>query len=526
MISLRILGRGNCCDDLNEFSSVGESTCNTIFHTFVKEFVEHFFVDFVSMPSAETLKQSLDIYAKLGLPGAVFSMDCTHLYLDKCPVEFTNICTGKEGKPTLAFQLAVDHFRRIYHCSQHFYGSFNDKTITVTHNDEFVRAVMNGVLQDIEYVLIDDNGVPFRCKGGFIIVDGGYFEMPIFMNPFKLCFSDREILWSEMMESVRKDVECVNGILKCRFRWLKNPIQYHEFKTIEYAMKTCCILHNMLLSFDRIGLEAYLDESMWDRLDPDLTDELAEQDMDLEPTDISFDEAPVIPFNITHVSIETINNMPLLRQFGTTSTFEYNDLRSLLVIHFNQKMRMQQIVWPKSIASNQRANISYFTRAREEAEKALYHKPSILRLKDRQGRQYTGLIGDGLFSHVMYQGKKESMSGFKAGDPIAKFRGVIKSIAEYDMDAESGKGGYAVLIREGFVLDCYDEYKRGVCKASWANCPTNCFDTIIKSKAKANAYITVDTNRNIVQLRALTNIQPHVEIKWKYGDEYVYPSVN
>ena len=73
LISLRILGRGNCCDDLNEFSSVGESTCNTIFHTFVKEFVEHFFVDFVSMPSAETLKQSLDIYAKLGLPGAVLS---------------------------------------------------------------------------------------------------------------------------------------------------------------------------------------------------------------------------------------------------------------------------------------------------------------------------------------------------------------------------------------------------------------------------------------------------------------------
>lgn len=152
LIALGILGRGNCCDDLNEFSSVGESTCNSIFHKFVKEFVDKFFIGYVCMPSEETLKQSCDIYAKLGIPGTVFSMDCTHVTLDKCPIEFANICTGKEGKPTLAFQLAVDHFRRIFNCSQYFYGSHNDKTIS--HNDPFVRAVINGSLQNIKIVLI------------------------------------------------------------------------------------------------------------------------------------------------------------------------------------------------------------------------------------------------------------------------------------------------------------------------------------------------------------------------------------
>jgi hypothetical protein len=111
LISLRILARGNCCDDLNEFSSVGESTCNYIFHKFVTEFVEHFFSTFVCLPSAETLKKSVEVYSRLGIPGAVFSMDCTHIYLDKCPIEYANICNGKEGKPTLAFQVAVDHFR-------------------------------------------------------------------------------------------------------------------------------------------------------------------------------------------------------------------------------------------------------------------------------------------------------------------------------------------------------------------------------------------------------------------------------
>ena len=52
------------------------------------------------------------------------------------------------------------------------------------------------------------------------------------------------------MESVRKDVECVFGILKGRFRCLKLPIYLHDKNVIDNMFFTCCILHNMLLTED------------------------------------------------------------------------------------------------------------------------------------------------------------------------------------------------------------------------------------------------------------------------------------
>ena len=73
-------------------------------------------------------------------------MDCTHVYWDKCPVGLANICTGKEKSPTLAFQCVVDHARHIHHISTFFYGSYNDKNITM--NDSFPIDVYNGLYKD------------------------------------------------------------------------------------------------------------------------------------------------------------------------------------------------------------------------------------------------------------------------------------------------------------------------------------------------------------------------------------------
>ena len=56
------------------------------------------------------------------------------------------------------------------------------------------------------------------------------------MKFFELRFSDEEVLWFEMLESVPKDIECVNGILNGHFRLLKYPIQYDWFENVECVM--------------------------------------------------------------------------------------------------------------------------------------------------------------------------------------------------------------------------------------------------------------------------------------------------
>ena len=74
------------------------------------------------------------------------------------------------------------------------------------------------------------------------------------MCTIKHARSMEEIAWSKRLESVHKDVECFFGVLKGRFRILKLPILCKEMEDIDNVLWTCWILHNMLHSFDDLGL--------------------------------------------------------------------------------------------------------------------------------------------------------------------------------------------------------------------------------------------------------------------------------
>ena len=71
--------------------------------------------------------------------------------------------------------------------------------------------------------------------------------------PSKYPIDHDDLVFSKRLESVRKDVECFFGILKGRFRILKLAIPYHKQKDIDNVFFTCCILHNMLHTYDNRG---------------------------------------------------------------------------------------------------------------------------------------------------------------------------------------------------------------------------------------------------------------------------------
>ena len=248
---LRILGRGSCADDISELSSnmMSESTIHPMFRTFVKGVQKHLFPLLVRKPEGTYLQEVLALYARLGLPGACGSMDCTRIKWWMCPTIYKFKATGKEGYPTLVFQVVVDHLRRVHHVSKYFLGSSND--VMICQNDDFTLEVMAGALDDVEYELYDQSGNKYKCRGGYLIVDGGYIDHIRFVDPDKHRISREAVLWSEWMESVRKDVECFFGILKARFRFFKHGVEYHDAETIEAAFKTAATFHNMILIFDR-----------------------------------------------------------------------------------------------------------------------------------------------------------------------------------------------------------------------------------------------------------------------------------
>jgi hypothetical protein len=94
---------------------------------------------------------------------------------------------------------------------------------------------MNGSLDDIEYQVFDRTGRKHWAKGGYVISDGGFVNAGVFIDPDHQRMDRDSVIWSEWVESVRKDVECLFGILKARFRFLRNGIPYHKAPTIEAA---------------------------------------------------------------------------------------------------------------------------------------------------------------------------------------------------------------------------------------------------------------------------------------------------
>jgi len=189
---LRILGRGVVFDECFDGSGCGESSIQSFFHLFNQRMVSRLFRCVVCPPSNSIeLQSALDIYRRLGLPGAFGSTDCTHIPLGKCPKSWMNLCVGKSGRPTLVYSMTCSHQRKIYHCTPGFAGSKNDKTISKF--DMFIDDVRKKPLfTEAVWQLRTATGIQERT-GAYLICDGGYhkwYNPPTFITRFMLSTAD------------------------------------------------------------------------------------------------------------------------------------------------------------------------------------------------------------------------------------------------------------------------------------------------------------------------------------------------
>ena len=159
---------------------------------------------------------------------------------------------GKEGYPTIAYEVVCDHTLRIMSCTRGHYGSRNDKTIV--RFDGFISALRNKqIFGDISYELkkavVREDGVPIvifvTVVGPYVIYDGGYHKWRVMQEPLKHAVDYIQVRWSKWVESVRKDIERVFGIMKKRFIILKHGTEYNTQSKCDYVFLACCMLHNV-----------------------------------------------------------------------------------------------------------------------------------------------------------------------------------------------------------------------------------------------------------------------------------------
>lgn len=247
---LRVLGRGYCFDGIEELNFISAEVNRVFFHSWCSLFARKYFATYCNAPETEDeIASTLAVYNRLGFPGCIGSTDCVHIRWECCASGERFLHQGKEGYPTLSYEVTVDHTSKIISVTHGFPGTRNDRTIV--RFDGFVTDIHDGLkYKDVTYSMKTVTGEAYEESGAWLLVDGGYHLWRCLQCPKKHSAIPREFLWSEWAETVRKDVECVFGVLKGRFRCLKLPIYYQKKENIDNMFYVCCIMHNMLLHFD------------------------------------------------------------------------------------------------------------------------------------------------------------------------------------------------------------------------------------------------------------------------------------
>jgi hypothetical protein len=343
---LRVLGRNWNFDDIAEATFMGESTARRMFHTFCSNFVEHFYSVFVYRPTGDKLSRVMKVFEQMGLPGCIGSTDCVHLKWDRCPVGLAQLCSGKEGFPTLAYSCTVDHHHRILASTTSYWGAKNDKTIV--RGDTYITDVREKKVHDDVEFNVYVNGVLKPMKGVYYICDGGYHKWTCMINPMKHTSVRSDRLWSEWLESTRKDVECTFGSLKSRWRFLRNGIVLQDQNSIDNVFFTCCILHNMILECD--GLDCRWEKEVdWETLNPQPTN--SDEGFDEDTETVISNQQILITRRVTEWVSPRENTVEedfeLGNEFVEEWDNDFNAKRRILIDHFQYAYNLGLVKWPR-----------------------------------------------------------------------------------------------------------------------------------------------------------------------------------
>tara|TARA_B110000046_G_scaffold90116_1_gene98147 strand:- start:388 stop:1953 length:1566 start_codon:yes stop_codon:yes gene_type:complete len=246
LAALRCLAKGVDPEGVADAAHLSEGVLNKFIPSFIKWLGTKVYDKWVTLPEGEELEHALGVFTRLGFPGAYCNTDGVHLSWDACPAKMKALFIGKEGYPTLAFNVSVLQSRLIIHVADWLPGSKNDKT-QAQHDELFAKLRFGKLHPDRIYILYDAHGRMQVCKGLYAIVDGGYHAWRCLQSPLSIASGDDATAWNERLESVRKAVECVFGILKKRFRILRNDFECQDPNQIAYTFRACCALHNILL---------------------------------------------------------------------------------------------------------------------------------------------------------------------------------------------------------------------------------------------------------------------------------------
>ena len=242
---LRTLTRNWTFDCISESTNVSQEVHRVFFPKFVKWYAIEIAPLTIYMPDPtdhNAVKSNGLEYEAAGFPLCLGSVDCVHIRQWLCSRNLKQYSTGKEKYPSRVYEAIVNHRKLFLNVTRGFMGATNDKTIVKF--DKAVTGLRDGKYGNHSCDVYDKNGNTVEMKGCYLINDNGYQKWSTLMEPSKNSITNEELEWSEMLESLRKDIECAFGILKQLFAILKYGARVTSMETMDHIFLTCCSIYN------------------------------------------------------------------------------------------------------------------------------------------------------------------------------------------------------------------------------------------------------------------------------------------
>ncbi|XP_009120419.2 putative nuclease HARBI1 [Brassica rapa] len=244
--ALRMLAYGCAADAVDEYLRLGESTALSCLTNFTEGVIDLFGEEYMRRPTPEDLQRLLDIGEIRGFPGMIGSIDCMHWEWKNCPTAWKGQYTRGSGKPTIVLEAVASQDLWIWHAFFGPPGTLND--INVLDRSPVFDDILQGRAPRVQYLV---NGHQYGLP--YYLTDGIYPRWSTFIQSISNPQSPEAQLFAKVQESTRKDVERAFGVLQARFAIVKNPAILWDKTQIGMVMRTCIILHNMIVENERNG---------------------------------------------------------------------------------------------------------------------------------------------------------------------------------------------------------------------------------------------------------------------------------
>uniref|UniRef100_A0A0D3CZC0 Nuclease HARBI1 n=1 Tax=Brassica oleracea var. oleracea TaxID=109376 RepID=A0A0D3CZC0_BRAOL len=212
--AIHMLAYGQSGDTYDEYLRLGDSTSRLCLANFTDAIIQLFGDEYLRKPTAEDLQRLLDVGEVRGFPGMIGSIDCMHWEWKNCPTAWK--------------------------------GTLND--INIHDRSPVFDDILHGRAPKVKFKV---NNHTYRMA--YYLTDGIYPNWSTFIQSIPLPQGPKAEKFAEKQESAIKDVERAFGVLQSRFAIVKNPALQWDKEKIGKIMRTCVILHNMIVENERHG---------------------------------------------------------------------------------------------------------------------------------------------------------------------------------------------------------------------------------------------------------------------------------